>query len=200
MDGGAWKAAFHGVAEGWTRLRDFTFTHWRRKWQPTPVFLPRESQGQRSLVGCRLRGLTESISSLGLRSQTGTWRRDITYMKIIEEIWKWKLLSHVQLFVTPTDYTVRGILQNTGAGSLFLLQGIFPTQGLNPGLPHCRWILYYLSHIASNYWSVILSTVYASTHLIPFNISWSRYHYPQCRDEENWGWESLGDLGVEPGN
>ena len=34
--------------------------HWRRKWQPTPVFLPGESQGQRSLVGCRLRGCTES--------------------------------------------------------------------------------------------------------------------------------------------
>ena len=34
--------------------------HWRRKWQPTPVFLPGESQGQRSLVGCRLCGLTES--------------------------------------------------------------------------------------------------------------------------------------------
>ena len=31
--------------------------------------------------------------------------------------------------------------QNTGVGSLSLLQGIFPTQGLNPGLPHCRWIL-----------------------------------------------------------
>ena len=33
---------------------------WRRKWQPTPVFLPGESQGQRSLVGCCLWGLTES--------------------------------------------------------------------------------------------------------------------------------------------
>ena len=33
---------------------------WRRKWQPTPVFLPGESQGQRSLVGCRLWGRTES--------------------------------------------------------------------------------------------------------------------------------------------
>ena len=32
--------------------------------------------------------------------------------------------------------------QNTGVGSLSLLQGIFPTQGLNPSLPHCRWILY----------------------------------------------------------
>ena len=36
--------------------------------------------------------------------------------------------------------------QNTGVGSLSLLQGIFPTQGSNPVLPHCRWILYQLSH------------------------------------------------------
>ena len=39
--------------------------------------------------------------------------------------------------------------QNTGMGSLSFLQGIFPTQGLNPGLPHCRWILYQLSHKGS---------------------------------------------------
>ena len=36
--------------------------------------------------------------------------------------------------------------QNAGVGSLSLLQGIFPTQGLNPGLPHCGRILYQLSH------------------------------------------------------
>ena len=59
MDGRAWKAAVHGVAEGWTRLSDFTST-WRRKWQPTPVFLPGESQGWGSLVGCHLWGCTES--------------------------------------------------------------------------------------------------------------------------------------------
>ena len=39
--------------------------------------------------------------------------------------------------------------QNTGVVSLFLLQGIFPTQGSNPGLPHCRQILYQLSHQGS---------------------------------------------------
>ena len=38
----------------------FTFMHWRRKWQPTPVFLPGESQGRGSLVDCRLWGRTES--------------------------------------------------------------------------------------------------------------------------------------------
>ena len=39
---------------------------------------------------------------------------------------------------------------NTGVGSHSLLQGIFPTQGLNPGLPHCRRIRYHLSHQGSN--------------------------------------------------
>ena len=62
MDGGARWAAVHGVAKSRTRLSDFTFTflHWRRKWQPTPVFLPGESQGRESLVGCCLWGHTES--------------------------------------------------------------------------------------------------------------------------------------------
>ena len=49
------------VGHDWaTSLSLFTFMHWRRKWQPTPVFLPGESQGRGSLVGCRLWGLTES--------------------------------------------------------------------------------------------------------------------------------------------
>ena len=58
MDGGAWWAAVHGVMKSRTRLSDFTFTFmlWRRKWQPTPVFLPGESQGWWSLVGCHLWG------------------------------------------------------------------------------------------------------------------------------------------------
>ena len=41
-----------------TSLSLSTFMHWRRQWQPTPVFLPGESQGQGSLVGCRLWGRT----------------------------------------------------------------------------------------------------------------------------------------------
>ena len=49
------------VGHDWvTSLSLFTFMHWRRKCQPTPAFLPGESQGQRSLVGCRLWGHTES--------------------------------------------------------------------------------------------------------------------------------------------
>ena len=50
-----------GVGHDWaTSLSLFTFLHWRRKWQPTPVFLPGESQGRGSLVGCHLWGRTES--------------------------------------------------------------------------------------------------------------------------------------------
>ena len=63
MDRGAWWAAVHGVAKSRTRLTSlslFTFMHWRRQWQPTPVFLPGESQGRRSLVDCCLWGSTES--------------------------------------------------------------------------------------------------------------------------------------------
>ena len=46
----------------------------------------------------------------------------------------------------PMDCPWNSPGQNTGVGSLFLLQGIFPTQGSNPGLSHCRQILYQLSH------------------------------------------------------
>ena len=52
---------------------------------------------------------------------------------------------------SPPGFSVHGDSpgKDTGVGCYALLQGIFPTQGLNPGLPHCRWILYYLSHQGS---------------------------------------------------
>ena len=48
-----------------TSLSLFSFMHWRRKWQPTPVFLPGESQGQGSLVGCHPWGRTELDTTEG---------------------------------------------------------------------------------------------------------------------------------------
>ena len=62
----AWKITWMeepgGLKSVGSRLSDFTFTfmHWRRKWQPIPVFLLGESQGRGSLVGCRVWGCTES--------------------------------------------------------------------------------------------------------------------------------------------
>ena len=64
--------------------------------------------------------------------------------------WKWKSLSLVQLFATPwTMQSMDSPGQNTGVGSHSLLQGIFPIQGSNPCLWHCKWILYHLGHEGS---------------------------------------------------
>ena len=64
MDRGAWQAAVLGIAKSRTRLSDFTFTfHFHalgKEMEPTPVFLPGESQRWGSLVGCCLWGRTES--------------------------------------------------------------------------------------------------------------------------------------------
>ena len=80
-------------------------------------------------------------------------------------IWQCPFLYSLQVKVSqsrptlcdPMDYTVHRILwaRITGVGSLYL-QGIFPTQRLNPGLPHCRRILYQLSHRGSHLCSRII--------------------------------------------
>ena len=62
---GSLRVGHNGV----TSLSLFTFMHWRRKWQPTPVFLPGESQGRGSLVGCRLWGRTESDTTEATQQQ-----------------------------------------------------------------------------------------------------------------------------------
>ena len=63
MDGEAWWAVVQGVTKSWTQWSDFTFTfHFhalQKEMQPTPVFLPGESQGRGSLVACSLWGRTE---------------------------------------------------------------------------------------------------------------------------------------------
>ena len=57
--------------------------------------------------------------------------------------------THVSCIVDSLPSKPPGKPKNTGVGSLFLLQQIFPTQELNWGLLHCRWILYHLSHQGS---------------------------------------------------
>ena len=65
------------VGHDWAAsLSLFTFMNWRRKWQPTPVFLPGESQGRRSLVGCRLWGCTESDTTEATWQQQQQCTRD----------------------------------------------------------------------------------------------------------------------------
>ena len=64
---------------------------------------------------------------------------------------KAKVVQSCLTLCDPMDYTVHGILQARILEwvSLSLLQGMFPTQGLNPGLLHCKRILYQLSHKGS---------------------------------------------------
>ena len=70
------------VGHDWaTSLSLFTFLHWRRKWQPTPVFLPGESQGRGSLVGCRLWGRTESDTTEATAAAAGA-RSPVTLLSL----------------------------------------------------------------------------------------------------------------------
>ena len=64
---------------------------------------------------------------------------------------QWCLTLCDPMDCTPQGSSVYGDSsgKNTGVNCHFLLQGIFPAQGLNPGLPQCRWILYHLSHLGS---------------------------------------------------
>ena len=62
---------------------------------------------------------------------------------------KVKVAQSCLTLLDPTDCLWNSPSQNTGVGSLSLLQGIFPIQGSNPGLLHCKWILYQLSHKGS---------------------------------------------------
>ena len=88
-----------------------------------------------------------------------------TELKILKAAYclmKVKSLSHVWLFATPWTVASTRLLRpwdflgkSTGVGCHFLLQGIFLTQGLNPGLLHCRQTLYRLSHQGSPYCLVL---------------------------------------------
>ena len=69
------------VGHDWaTSLSLFTFMHWRRKWQPTPVFLPGEFQGRGSLMGCRLWGRTESDTT------EATWQQQQHVAYVIKPV------------------------------------------------------------------------------------------------------------------
>ena len=86
--GGLQSMGWLGVGHNWaTSLSLFTFMHWRRKWQHTPVFLPGESQGWGSLVGCRLRGRTESdtteVTQQQQQQQQLSWRFLVIFYSLV---------------------------------------------------------------------------------------------------------------------
>ena len=175
------------VGHDWaTSLSLFTFMHWRRKWQPTPVFLPGESQGQGSLGGLpsmgshrvghdwsdlaaaaawlywssqKVRSEFSLRSYVTEKSKQTSWPTQYKVLMLGKTGWgvfgtlKCLFTQSCQTLCDPTvcrlpGSSVHGDSPGKSAvvGCYFLHQGIFPTQGLNPGLLHCRYILYCLSH------------------------------------------------------
>ena len=94
------------VGHDWaTSLSLFTFMHWRRKWQPTPVFLPGKSEGWRTPVGCRLWGRTESDTA------EVTYREKLRHAKLCaKSLQSCPTLCDPMEF-SPTGSSVHGILQ-----------------------------------------------------------------------------------------
>ena len=130
---------------------------WRRKWQPTPVFLPGKSHRKRYLV-CYS---PWSHKDLDMTEPTHThthlifktfWNPVSLYLSNHTACVVLSCFSHVDSLQSQWTAARQAPLsifssgKNTGVGCHVLLQGIFPTQGLNPGPPHCRQILYQLSH------------------------------------------------------
>ena len=110
LDRGAWWATVHRVTQSWTRLKRLSMhacMHWRRKWQPTPVFLPGESQGQRSLAGCRLWDSTESDTTEATQQQQQQHSHNKIASKYLKQIptelkqEKKHIYNHSQKFYYP---------------------------------------------------------------------------------------------------
>ena len=116
MDRGVWWATVHGVAESHTWLREWACMHAVRN----TISLERQGGG-------------------GLQSNFG-------FISLV--LWLYLVTQLCLTLCNPMDCSPPGSSvyrdspgKNTGVGCYALLQGIFPTQGLNPGLPHCRQIL-----------------------------------------------------------
>ena len=131
---------FPAALEQGDHTQYFLYLQWRRtelggERRRAPGRLTTEAHGVGLCEGCQL---------CSIRNKS-PWESDTAHKHHAQSQYqqsevKWKSLSHVWLFLTPW------IGQDSGVGSLFLLQGIFPMQGLNPALPQCRQILYHLCH------------------------------------------------------
>ena len=163
MDKEAWRATVHGVTKSWTLLSDWAELNWisanETGWEYT------NPQNSQLLGGYNLRRLQDNDE------QKWTFI-NILFRVILNNVFdffvlllefQWLLVTLLVLPVKSESCSIvsdslqpqglynlwNSLGQNTGVGSLSLLHGIFPTQGLNPGLPQCRWILYQLSHKGS---------------------------------------------------
>ena len=131
-------------------MSDYSVTPWT---VVTRLLCPWNSPGQNTGVGCH--ALLQGSSQPRDRTQVYPHCRWIFYhlshQGSLKRTVKVKVTQLCPTLCNPTDYTVHGIFlgQNIGVDSLSLLQGIFSTQGSNPGLLHFRQIIYHLKHKGS---------------------------------------------------
>ena len=143
MDGGAWWTAAHGVAKSQSQLSNFTFTfHFHA--------LEKEMATHSNVLALRILGMREpgGQPSMGSHRVGHDWS-DLAPAACSENKSESRIVMSDSLQPHELYSPWYSPDQNTGTGSLSLLQGIFPTQGSDPGLPHCKQILYQLSHKGS---------------------------------------------------
>ena len=151
MEGGAWWAAVNGVSKSRTRLSDFIFTfHFHA--------LEKEIATRSSLLAWRIPGMGEpgGLPSMGSH-RVGYDSSDLAAAAAVSIYTVSGLCLVTQLCPTLCDpWTVAcqaplsmGILQEYWSGFPCPPPGDLPNPGMNPGLRHCRWILYHLSHHGS---------------------------------------------------
>ena len=125
---------------------------WRRKWQPSPAFLSGESHGQRSLEGYSPQG-RESRTRLKWLSTAHMQSMDRTQsshpaLLLFTLLHSWSLENVCFRHRIITGPFLKAVCTTCTwlEMSIDYVCGIFPTQGSDPGLPHCRQIIYQLSH------------------------------------------------------
>ena len=137
--------------------------------QPTRLLHPWDFLGKSTGLGCHCLLWTSVLSHLFLEiweestHRTEAWCQHIHILKLTVTVVVmcvclvaqscWTLCDPMDC--SPQDSSVHGDSpgKNIGVGGHALLQGIFPTQGLNPDPPHCRQILHRLSHLGSLWWA-----------------------------------------------
>ena len=161
------------VGHDWaTSLSLFTLTPWRREWQPTPVFLPGESQGRGSLVGCRPWGRTESATT------EATWQQqqqqqhsainyynhqDAHQLSTIysSSTWKFYSLSNIALFPWLSGPAAASLVSVSMSSSLFCFFLVFT----------CKWSHRVFVCLCLTYpvvWCSQVSSVFSQMARFPF--------------------------------
>ena len=154
-DRGAWRATVHGIVIVRQDCATNTFTSLQPFNNVVLVSTVQQSESATHIhisthfwISFQFRS-PQSIQQSALSVQQVLISYFYTYAKSLQSC----LTLCDPMDCSPPGSSVHGDSpnKNTGVGCHIRLQGILPTQGMNPGLLHCRWILYHLSHHRNNY-------------------------------------------------